>query len=226
MSHLNNLLKEVPHLKEKNILDLGSGRGDFLIDLAKNGFTAEGIEVSERYIEDALKRAGDGGVSIRVTKGVGESLPYKNESFGFINAAEVLEHVQDPKKVLSEMSRVLTKNGMAYVSIPNRFGFFDPHFHLFLVNWLPRRFSEPFISFFKKQKDYTKTHAGYQKLSDMHYMTRGQFEKLCKTRGLLFTESREERIRRVFPKLGSLLVLLYRIYAFFFISTHHGFVRF
>lgn len=225
MNHIDHILKIVPDLGQRRILDLGSGRGTFLVDAAKRKYVAEGIEYNPRYIKTAQKRAEKEGVDIAVIEGAGESLPYEDNSFGFINAAEVLEHVQDPDKVVSEMSRVMTKDGIAYVSIPNRFGFFDPHFHVHFVNWLPRFLSDPFLFIFGKQKDYSKSDAGYQRLSEMHYMTRHQFEKLCSKHNLYFFDSRERKIIGKFPTLSFLLAPLYRFYAFFFISTYHGLIK-
>ena len=103
--------------------------------------------------------------------------------------------------------------------------FHDPHYHVYVVNWLPRIFSESFIKLFKRQKDYKKDDAGIQKLSDMHYMTRGAFEKLCKKHGLIFIDSREEKVAKQFPYFAFILRCVYRMYAFLFISTHHGFLR-
>ena len=50
-----------------------------------------------------------------VVKGVGESLPFLSESFDVVVATLVLCSVQDPPKVLQEVSRVLKKGGIMYV---------------------------------------------------------------------------------------------------------------
>lgn len=223
MKHLSNLLVHIPDLKQRRILDLGSGKGSFLIDLKKQGFLGEGIEVSKKYIAATHERAKEEGVVVHVVEGVGEQLPFEDSGFDFINAAEVIEHVQNPNDVLKEMSRVLSSNGCAYISVPNRFGFFDPHYHMYFINWLPRNFSEPFLSFFGKQKDYSKTHAGLQKLSEMHYMTRKAFELLVGKYDFVFVDSREKKVKQRLPKIfKNIGAFFYRIYAFFFVSTYHG----
>lgn len=222
MSHLDHLLRAIPDLASRSILDVGAGRGGFLIEVAKRGLHGEGVEYSTRYITYAQERARQEGVSIRIQHGVGEALPYPNDSFSFINLAEVLEHVREPQKVLSEVQRVLSDDGLAYISIPNRFGFIDPHYHTPFVNWLPRRTADYFLRWFGKQKEQSSGETGHQRLKDMHYMTLHEFENVCEALGLGFSESREERLRRMFPMVRGMLVPLYRAFAFFFIPTFHG----
>lgn len=225
MSHLDNLLLVVPDLPSRRILDVGAGRGEFLIDAVKRRYRAEGIEYNPRYIEQAEEQARRAGVSIQIRRGVGEALPFQNGSFDFINMAEVIEHVFDPQKVLGEVARVLSEHGLAYVSVPNRYGIYDPHFHVLFVNWLPRRLSDLFLRLVGGHKDYSHSDAGHQRLSDMHYMTRSQFEKLCDTHSLVFFDSREQKIKKRFPRFEAPLSRLYRMYAFLFISTYHGLIR-
>ncbi|MAH49330.1 hypothetical protein CMI37_26120 [Candidatus Pacearchaeota archaeon] len=53
-------------------------------------------------------------------QGVGENLPYKDNYFDIIIFSNVLDHTDNPKKVLSEINRVLKPNGILY---------FESHFH-------------------------------------------------------------------------------------------------
>lgn len=47
-----------------------------------------------------------------------EALPFRDGVFDVVCSDQVLEHVRDPKKVVSEMLRVLRPGGLAYVGTP------------------------------------------------------------------------------------------------------------
>ena len=59
--------------------------------------------------------------SIHFSDGKGEALPYSDNFFGKIICINVLDHVQDPMKVISEIYRTLRKNGILYFSV-NTYG--------------------------------------------------------------------------------------------------------
>ncbi|UAK73776.1 class I SAM-dependent methyltransferase [Aeromonas enteropelogenes] len=47
-----------------------------------------------------------------------QSLPFTDESFDFVFASHVLEHIVDDRKALSEISRILKPKGMAILPVP------------------------------------------------------------------------------------------------------------
>mgnify|MGYP002626621365 CR=1 FL=1 len=121
MTHFDHLEQYIPNLRTLSILDIGSGLGGFFIDATGKGATVTGIEISDEYIaktQELLKRKGS---DAEVVKGVGENIPFNSASFDFVNLCEVIEHVEDPEEVLTEVLRVLNSNGMAYMSLPNHF---------------------------------------------------------------------------------------------------------
>lgn len=58
----------------------------------------------------------------------GAALPFGDESFDVVLCLEVLEHVQDPSKVVSEIARVLKSGGYAYISMPFLYPLHDAPF--------------------------------------------------------------------------------------------------
>jgi len=57
--------------------------------------------------------------------GDAHNLPFPNETFDAVLIQSVLEHVQDPERVVSEINRVLKKNGIVYAMIPFMQGYHD-----------------------------------------------------------------------------------------------------
>ena len=147
-NHLDQLTHYLPDLLDRRMLDLGSGRGKFVLAVAALGGEVVGLELNPDYIATTLDQAQKLGLKIEVHQGVGEKMPFPDQAFGFINVAEVLEHVADPVAVLTEIYRVLIPGGSVYLSVPNRFGLKDQHFHLYGVNWLPRSLADLYINIF------------------------------------------------------------------------------
>jgi SAM-dependent methyltransferase len=52
-------------------------------------------------------------------------VPYREESFDFVSALDVLEHIEDDKLAISEITRILKKNGIAVITVPHRMRYFS-----------------------------------------------------------------------------------------------------
>jgi len=99
-----------------SILDVGSSRGNFLIAMRKAGFGVFGVEPSPGNSEYARTANG-----INTYTGTIESFlkePSK-PSFDVITILNVLEHVLDPRQVLSGLRKLLTENGILVVVVPD-----------------------------------------------------------------------------------------------------------
>ncbi|MCW9054547.1 MAG: class I SAM-dependent methyltransferase [Candidatus Pacebacteria bacterium] len=225
-NHLQNLLSHTPDLLSRKVLDIGSGKGDFLVEVAIEGGEAQGIEKHREYIKETLKNAKRNNVSVKVTEGVAEKLPFQDKEFGFINISEVIEHVKDPNLLIKEAYRVLGDDGTVYISIPSRFSLKDPHFHLYFVNWLPRFVSDSFISIFGKHKDYSGD-AGKQRLGEMHYYRFYDIKRDLVEEGFEVVDIREDKIRKKFRGLlGVVILILYRLFLRpFYLDTFHILLR-
>jgi len=99
--------------KSAKILDIGCGDG-FLSSLLieKKDCSVTGLDISEVAAEKAKAR----GVDV-VVANVEEPLPFEDNSFDFVIATEVLEHITLSEELLLEMARVSRR--YLLVSIPN-----------------------------------------------------------------------------------------------------------
>lgn len=221
-THLDNLIAHIPGLMNGKILDLGAGNGKFIIEVKKRGGNITGIEKNQDYINNSYAKAASFGCKIEIIKGEGENIPFKDESFDFINLSEVIEHVENPEKVIHEISRILKPGGFAYMSAPNRFGLKDPHFNLYFINFLPRCAADFFISLFKRHKNYTGDR-GRQRLDEMHYYTFSSLKKTILKNKFIITDIREKRIRKFFSNKFFLFtaLFLYKMLRFFYFDSFH-----
>lgn len=106
--------------QDKAVLDLGCAGGFMAEALAQRGARVTGIDPAADAIDAARAHAHAGGLSIDYDVGVGEEMPYDDASFDAVVCVDVLEHVADLNKVLSEVARVLRPGGLFLFDTINR----------------------------------------------------------------------------------------------------------
>lgn len=102
------------------VLDLGCAGGFMAEALAGRGANVTGIDPAERAIAAARAHAEQTGLDIAYDVGVGEALPYSDAAFDHVVCVDVLEHVADLDRVLSEVVRVLRPGGIFLFDTINR----------------------------------------------------------------------------------------------------------
>jgi 2-polyprenyl-6-hydroxyphenyl methylase/3-demethylubiquinone-9 3-methyltransferase len=101
-------------------LELGCGGGLLCEEIARMGFRTTGLDPSRRSLEIARRHAQESGLRIRYDAGTGESLPYRDAAYDVVFGCDVLEHVRDLPRVISEISRVLRPGGVFLYDTVNR----------------------------------------------------------------------------------------------------------
>lgn len=113
------------------VLDLGCSQGITSILLARAGFQVVGADVELDRLEhaDADRRAEPSQFASRASflLADGAELPFPDAAFDTILLGELLEHVHAPGAVLAEVSRALTNDGKAAITLP--LGFHPHHDH-------------------------------------------------------------------------------------------------
>lgn len=107
-------------INQKNILEIGCGRGFYLnsINKIKPKTKLTGIDLNQKYLDKAKKFVNN--KLVKIIKGDATKLSFSKNTFDGIIASEVLEHIDNDTKVLEEISRVLTTNGIVMISVPNQ----------------------------------------------------------------------------------------------------------
>ena len=106
--------------QDKAVLDLGFAGGFMAEALALRGAKVTGIDPAADAIDAARAHARAGGLMIGYDVGAGEALPYDTASFDAVVCVDVLEHVADLHKVLSEVARTLRPGGLFLFDTINR----------------------------------------------------------------------------------------------------------
>ena len=96
--------------KEKTVLDVGCGTGDFLVACKKNGWHVNGVEPNFNARKIALEHIGE----------VKETLKqFSFESYDVITLWHVLEHVENLNEYILELKKLLNPNGVLVIAVPN-----------------------------------------------------------------------------------------------------------
>jgi len=98
------------------IVDLGCGTGLDIVNMVSNDNFCIGIDISQLAINRANSRKIK---NASFKKSDLEDLFLKDESVDVITSFYVFEHLFNPEKVLSEIDRVLKKNGEAFILCPS-----------------------------------------------------------------------------------------------------------
>lgn len=126
--HTNKLravLELIPQESSK-ILDVGCASGWFISQVSQEFPTAScfGIDIYDKAVRYATKLY----PHIMFNVADAHSLPFKSNSFDVVICTEVLEHVDDPKRILIEIRRILRKSGTAIIEL-------DSGSTLFSIAW-------------------------------------------------------------------------------------------
>jgi SAM-dependent methyltransferase len=112
--YLDQLRRELPMASAK-LLELGCGRGEFLMEAQARGFDVYGVEYSPHATKSANERLG----SQRVEAGTIEESSLADDTFDVCVFADVVEHVRDPMRFLAAVRRVLKPGGVVYIVTPS-----------------------------------------------------------------------------------------------------------
>lgn len=110
------------------ILDYGSGQATYLIDFHDRGMSISGAEISEHLVDGCLKR----GLDVHHVEDPLQ-IPFSEDEFDVVYLMQVFEHLSDPHKALSELSRVMRIGGRLYIALPNGASIWR---NIFGVNWV------------------------------------------------------------------------------------------
>ncbi len=104
------------HAGEK-ILDLGCATGGYCSSLNNLGFKCTGVDINQEYVE----KARENGIEAYAMEA--DNLEFLDNSFDTVLLFEILEHVDNPYKILKESKRVAKKNIL--ITVPNCTQFFE-----------------------------------------------------------------------------------------------------
>jgi len=99
----------------KKLFELGSGEGFILEFFEKEGLQVFGLEPSKINLQVINKKLNHG----HAETGSSENLKNIQQNFDIIILSHVLEHLKSCRSVFIELKRILSKNGIIFIDVPN-----------------------------------------------------------------------------------------------------------
>lgn len=99
----------------KTALEIGCNTGGLVHALRSLNIEAYGVDLSENALSHAVESVQGFLSQIDVDS---EPLPFNDKQFDLVIAHQILQHLQRPGKLISEMYRVLKPGGIAFIMTP------------------------------------------------------------------------------------------------------------
>ena len=156
---------------KSRILDVAAGYGQYFCYASKFGYDCYGLE-PDKWKVDFVKKKLDlfdmQNLSEHIVEGFGERIPFDDSFFDCVTTFQTLEHVQKPKKVISEMLRVTKPGGGVHIRCPDYRSTFEAHYQLPWLPLFPRYFAKLYLRILKRPAEG---------LASICYVTKGRIIK-------------------------------------------------
>ncbi|MBI5288025.1 MAG: class I SAM-dependent methyltransferase [Chloroflexi bacterium] len=104
------------------LLDIACGHARHCMELRAHGWDFIGIEPSPEMVRRAREWTAAAGDPAEMMYGIGELLPFKDESFDRILCMSSLDHFANPDVGMREMARILKPDGRIVIGLVNYAG--------------------------------------------------------------------------------------------------------
>jgi ubiquinone/menaquinone biosynthesis C-methylase UbiE len=111
-------------VKNKRMLDVGCGSGLYLYAFHLLGYKTYGIDIDPLVLSICRNNCKKHNFNPELKRADVCHIPYPDNYFDLVFSHGVIEHVKSYKKAVKEQVRVLKKNGLMFLSVPNRYSFF------------------------------------------------------------------------------------------------------
>jgi len=101
------------------VAEVGCGRGDFAIDLARAGAEVTAMDFSAEAISVARERAQRIGVAVEFLVGDAQDTRLPENSFDLVVSCECMEHVERPAHMAAELYRICKPGGRCILTTPS-----------------------------------------------------------------------------------------------------------
>lgn len=102
-------------LQNGDLLEIGCGTGDFLVESQSKGYNVSGIEISHHAVAMANKKLNFN----KVQQGTLEQIEFPSNSFDVIAFFDVIEHINSPTGFIAQAYKLLRPGGKIFLVTPS-----------------------------------------------------------------------------------------------------------
>lgn len=124
-------------LEHLTVADVGCGAATQAILWGRDGHRVFGADINEHLIDLGRERIAKAGVPVELQVASAVELPWKSQTMDVCLLPELLEHVPEWRKCLSEAARLLKPNGLLFISTTNRLCPVQQEFDVPVYSWYP-----------------------------------------------------------------------------------------
>lgn len=188
-------------LAGRRVLNVGCGTGGFDVAAADAGARAVGVDADADALAICAARRGHGGA--RYARAAGEALPFRDGAFDLVYCFSVIEHVESVAHSIREMVRVTRRGGAVYVHTPSAWSWYEGHYKLFWVPFLPRALGRLYLRLRGRPPAYLDT---------LRRLTLGELRRAFALAGVTtFARYDDDRPREALGPIRVLTAAWYRL---------------
>lgn len=117
--HFHRYLWAAQLVAGRRVLDLGSGEGFGAAILAESAASVVGVDIDAGTVAHALANYARANLTFEQASAVDLSR-FADQSFTAVTAFEMIEHVDDQERVIFEVDRLLSDEGIVLISTPDK----------------------------------------------------------------------------------------------------------
>ncbi len=122
-----------PHLTSKTkIIEIGAGSGATSLKFAEYNANVTSFDYSQSAVNLIARNAKNQNAKMNIVQGDAFNLPFESESFNICFHQGLIEHFTNPLPMLMEQKRILKKDGLLLIQVPQRYSLMTIQKHILI----------------------------------------------------------------------------------------------